>query len=349
MRSSLDVLHRDTASAVARHLADPADVLRHEPMARTRIAGIETIDVQKVAEYRDQLANYQADAADLERGLTERGVGFLAIIPTATWSKIALESDLYRFTPSPDGTVPASPMILDEAGAYALKEIGNRSLAGLLAGGTGAGALALMATASVLPILGALGVTAAALVAGGFLGGKLAQAFYFTDDAINPTAVAKYETKYVEQAFKEAPSTLFRKLWPVDGVPQKGAINLKVSLPPAPLDAQQNLMAASAAGYKLTLYTVDEAIAFDQNPADTFLEVRQKHWTELDAAWQMAQEAARAKRAEMLANMKRSISNALQDPIVVVQHESATAIIVQYGEFPVEQAVVERVLSGKLL
>lgn len=349
MRSSLLELNREAALAVERHQKDPAGILRHDPRFRTRIAGIDTVNPTALDEYRARLDAYNEDAQALREGLERHGVTFLAVLPTNAWNDIAVDSDLYRFNPTDEGHVPASTSIFEDIGVRALNQLGQRSLLGMGIGGLVSGAAALFLSVSVLPFTSALAVSAAALVMGGYAVGKVTQGLYFKGSSPNPTAIAGIETRLIRQAFEKSGSELFRQIWPIEGVPEKGAINLKVSLPPAPADAQANLQAAHAAGYRLTLFAVDEAISFDEDPADAFLAHRSSHWADLSAEWKRKQEEERAERVARREALRNSLAAMTDwsDPIVVVQLESATAIIVQYGDFPVEQRVIERVLANR--
>lgn len=344
--SGLLLLQSAAAEAVERHRTHPANYVRQDRGSVVRIAGIETLDPRAISDYETRLDLYGEDADALRVGLGQRGVTFLAILPKVAWQNIAQESNLYRFNPDPDGAVPVSTAILDTVGERSMEMLGRRSLATLVAGAGVSGIAGFLLGTTMLSAGFALIPGTLALIAGGYVAGKIAQARYCKDELPNPDALARLETELIRKAFAGPADTFFRQLWPKEGVTDP-KLTLRVRLPPAPFDAQANLATAYAAGYQLTLYAVDEAVSFELDPAEAFIAHRSKRWKEASKAWQkkLAEERAEreARRAEAQA---RAAARRLNDPIVVVEHESAVAIIVQYGDYPIEQAVVERVLAS---
>ena len=348
--SSLAVLNSVAANAVALQVQDPARFVARDSSLRTRVAGIDVVDQQKLDERVLRLENYQADAAMLRKRLDAAKVTYLAVLPKTAWSHLATESNLFRFKPDVDGGVPVESSLLDRVGVSALRTLGMRCLLALAAGASAGIALALAATMTFqLALWAGIVLTLLCGVIGAYGAGRAVRVRYYAGDAPDPAAIMRLEKAQIRKALSVPRSTLLRMLWPQDFVPGPSSVRLGISLPPAPADAQANLMRASKAKLPLTLYAVDEAIQFDEEPATAFFRAREPHWhstKKAHAAAIAAAELERRHRAEMNA---RYWDNLLHDPIVTVDLESATAIIVQYGDFPIEREVIERVFDSERL
>ena len=106
-------------------------------------------------------------------------------------------------------------------------------------------------------------------------------------------------------------------------ISQRSVLTATVVLPLPPADVAQTLARAATTGYTLHVAAVPEAISFKE----TMAELR-------------ARETARRKAEEA-----RRLA-AQRDPIIYVEEGSAAAIIAQFGDFPIEQKVVDAVIAS---
>jgi hypothetical protein len=118
------------------------------------------------------------------------------------------------------------------------------------------------------------------------------------------------------------PAEFLHRLFP-DGTSLPATVNYSATLvmPVPPPEVAEVLLKAK--GLDLKVATVAEAIAFKETPSELYRRVRS------------AEEA----RARWLRD----------DPIVYFEVGTATAIIAQFGDFPIEQEVVARVLAAENL
>jgi len=348
--TSLTELNTVAANAVALQVQNPARFVARDSSLRTRVAGIDVVDQQKLNERVLRLENYQADAAMLRERLDAAGVTYLALLPKTAWSHLATESNLFRFTPDADGSVPVESSLLDRVGVSALRTIGITCLLWLSAGALSGIALAVAGTLLLQQSLW-IGISLSVLfgLLGAYGAGRAIRARYYVGNDPDPAAIMRLEKAKIRKALLMPRGALLRTFWPQDFVPSGDAVRLKISLPPAPVDAQANLVRASQAGLPLTLYAVEEAIQFDEDPASAFFKAREPHWNATKKAHAAAIAAAELERKRRAEANARYWDNLLHDPIVTVDLESATAIIVQYGDFPIEREVIERVFDSERL
>jgi len=348
--SSLAYLDRAAADAVERQSADPGAFIKDDPRARKRIKGIEVIDAGAIDQRRVQLDLYRDDSADLRKRLDEHGVAVLAMLPKTAWDAIARDAGLFRFSPKDDGSVPANAALLDQVGANALRTLGNRALIGL---GIGAAA-AFIAAFALLSMIGAplalnLGVSAALAALGAYGTGTVIARRTFLKGVPHPDALMRLEQSLIRKAFAAPRQELFRELWPQDPKPGTTTVDLRIGMPPAPAEAQANLVRAEQAGFDLTLYAVDEAVTFLDDPVEAFIQARAPHWRKARAAYDRVVQSERHRRRAERERRRAELRAWLADPIVTIDHGSVTAIVVQYGGFPLEEAAIDRVLNSDRL
>lgn len=330
--------------AVEAQLQNPAPFVSIEGASRTRISGIDVLTDDPIANRRTRLKQYQDDANTLRNRLENAGVSHLAVLPTTAWNRIADNAELFRFQPKEDGSVIASMAPLEEATKRAtlsvawppLSFIGLGVLVGyalMFAGISYLADFSLMLTAA-LSLMG--------IPVGGFIGGTIAQHFFYDDrNRLNPALIARAERRFLKSALSVSKKDLLRLLFPKGEVNTTG-VPIRIGLPPAPSEVQENLRAAKAAGFKLTLDTVADAIQLEQSPLSAYVEHRSVHWEREQVAFRESQQ----ERADRKKYERAIMWDKLLDPIVTTSHGSATAIIVQYGEFPIEQAIIDRVLNS---
>ena len=126
---------------------------------------------------------------------------------------------------------------------------------------------------------------------------------------------------YIEQ-----PKTTSWKHSPYGGYDHDAWLGAHVVLPEAPVDVAATLIRAAGAGFALQTAAVADAIRF----RETLGQLR---------AGERALAADEARRAEALR----------ADPIIYTEADGATAIVAQFGDFPIEQAVVDTVVASDKL
>jgi hypothetical protein len=304
----------------------------------TFIAGIAVVDKRHADSELDTFINkmkkYQKDAAALEKKLTQAGVTYLAIMPTTMWNGMCDDAGLYRFSPDAEGRVGADDSVLLALEESAVNTLGMRPLRALTIGGLIGGASgAAIAVATSLSIGLIVAAAAATALVGSYIFGAIVEGRNFERSRPRPDKLAKIEAGLLAKQLSSHETTL-AALWPnrTDG----DRFKVKISVPPAPGDVQENLSRAAAAELQLSLAVVGEAISFDENPTSLLLARRGQRYQELAA------EIQSIKDAEEAARRQKAWEN---DPIVTTSLGLATAAIVQYGDFPIEQAVVERALE----
>lgn len=123
---------------------------------------------------------------------------------------------------------------------------------------------------------------------------------------------------------------LLRKMFP-DGVSLSSSTHrATIILPDPPADVAETLVKAQS--LKLTTAAVPEAIRFVEKPSDLV-----KANAHPKDAWAQAQGYE-----DYQDWLKR-------DPIVFTEHGTATAVIAQFGDFPIEKQVVDAAVSVKTL
>lgn len=348
MKSNLAYVHTVAEAAVEAQLKDPRPYAVIDGVPRTRISGIDVLTNDPVAERRGRLSAYKDDAQTLRQKLADADVAFLAILPTTAWNRIADEANLYRFTPDENGVVRGSKDPLTHAIKRAQASVEWQPLAMLLSG-SALCALGAVLSSTFLHHDGLLYTSLYALlgvVLGGWIGGSVGNALYRENDEPHPVRITEAEHDYIQNAFKGKSKDEQLKLLFPNREETPNGIPIAIGLPPAPSDAQENLRRAERAGLKLTLDTVADAIMFEEEPASAYVNYRAPHWKKEREAYQSRESARRADRERA---RQAFFANLQPDPIVTTSYGSATAVIVQYGEFPVEQKLVHEVLNSSYL
>ena len=117
-----------------------------------------------------------------------------------------------------------------------------------------------------------------------------------------------------------------------NGVSENGNLRARIILPEPPAEVVATLL--NAKGLKLKVAAVAEAIAFSEAPEKILGRERDDRLFE-----QWERDRLEKMREERL----------LKDPIVYHEHGSAVAVIAQFGDFPVEQRVVDEVVNSEYL
>lgn len=344
MTHQLAYLDQAVARAIETQRQDPKQFVDTGKAKKIRVAGIEVFEEEPAEARALRLESFVADAHDLRTRLLEASVTHIAILPTTAWDAIAEEAGLFRFCPDQGGAVQASSAVVNDVAVQAETSIALRPL---VAFGVGAlacavGSLAL-ATALGMPLLATAVTTLLATISGGYVTGRLVEARYFEEGEAIPAELAETERTLLGKLMARPREELLKTLWP-DREAVKDGIRLVIGLPPAPLEAQKNLLRAQEAKLPLALDVVGEAIELPANLITQLVDARAEHWRKQQVVFEARMKAAAVRREQ-----ERAERAARRDPIVTTTLGSATAIIVQYGDFPLERVVVERVVNSSRL
>lgn len=352
MRTSLAYIGTAAEAALDRESGDPtvpAAAKSRAKAARLKVIGGLAVDdvaagdkeLEQGRQSRlDRIERYQWDRARLEESLERVELTPLAILPTAAWNRICFEADLYRFAPNSEGKVaasneklwqlyvervPASERLVRWSNYCTISAwvliVGTFVGAGLLRGSWGAfwgyGLL------SIIPII----VLACIVHAVG-----------------KKRMFAKVTRDYLARqlAFEKSPATeQCRALFPDKTSPKDSKMTIAITLPKPPEDVAAILLKARR--LDLQVAVTPEAIGFTKSFHQMFLdeEARKRKEQALIA------EEARRRFLEQQEEARRAAI--LADPIVYHEHGTAVAILAQFGDFPIEQSVVDMVMNSEQL
>lgn len=332
--SNLALLDRAVQGAVAHELGDGdhnSAVLAElgiEPRRTRTVAGLTVIsnaarDAEvspQAATMTDKLLRYRADRELVLGKLKRVGVEPIAVLPLTAWERICNSTGLFRFVPDGDKVRISAARLIKQAETDAMVEaskkqaIINRKWAGMWALG------AIITGVLALTLSGGWWVaTAISVVATiGNLGSS--------EPNWRPRDI---EARLINErvAELEKNGTLLKELWPDLIEPAKGP-SIRIALPTPPAEVQERLIAAERARLPLNIAVVGDAIAFKESVAGVLINERKSHWDEVE---RQRQEALRL------------------DPIAYVIEGTAVAIIDQYGDFPIEKAVMNEVINSEHL
>ncbi len=336
-KGNLALLDRAVQGAVGLELGDGEHdhtalaELGVSPQRRRSIAGLEVVsntardaEVDPISgERMDKLLRYRTDRSLVMQKLERVGVKPLAVLPLTAWEFICNESGLFRFLPEGDrvrlGTDGGNIVELawdrarDEARAK-MKE--------------------------PYPMQGILQFLSAMVAIGSFFAGYYFESWWLVggmlvtgsvmfsfcapdtmpDDAILKPAAARHMRALIQEWSEDG--SLAKHLWPDFHEMAKG-VQVRILLPDPPQEVQEILVAAERARLPMHIAVVGDAIAFKENPADALLKAHEQ--------WKAEQRKLQ------------------QDPIAYVIEGTAVAIVSQFGDFPVERAVVSRVINSEHL
>ncbi|MGH7175349.1 MAG: hypothetical protein ACREGR_03255 [Minisyncoccia bacterium] len=346
---SLRRIEGQAAARIASAIATPNPPKGHQPVIKV-VAGIDVIDREAhesaIATFVGELKAYQQDADKLRTMLSDAGVSHLAVLPSTAWNGMCEEAGLYRFSPDAAGRVVASNSVLNSIEMQATRKLGTRPLVALAGGAVLCAGAAFYLTQNMAWEWTATSVVFAAVV-GGFVSGRFVEACFFTKKLPDPESLAIAEAGLLRKSFGTQALAL-ATLWPKRAEPTAG-FRLKIRVPPAPADAQENLAKAHKAGLELSLAVVGEAISFDEDPIGLLLKQRGDRYEQIAADIAKRRAADQAERERKRRERAAAWEAFMSDPIVTTSLGRATAVIVQYGDFPIEQSVVDRVLEERLV
>lgn len=352
MKSSLAYVGAAAEAALSREVESPtvpAEARVRAGKARLKIVAGLTVDDAAAAEReidaglqkrKQQIEEYTTDRARLERRLEDLDLVPLAILPTRAWRRICFEANLYRLQPTEDGRVAASSSMLNET--YRQRYLSSESSVACSNWGT---------------LLGAVSIIASSVGFGLFLNSW--EAFWLCGAAsIIPSCILGWATGAIaekvlenriaqdsllrQRAFENLPvSKQCEHLFPGKISPRDSKMMIGIKLPEPPIDVAEILLKARRLDLKVAV--TSEAICFTESFHQMFLDEDARVRKEKA---RLAEEAQRRFQAQVEERRRAAI---LADPIVYYEHGAAVAILAQFGDFPIEQAVVDMVMNSEQL
>lgn len=328
----------------------------HQPTIRALpqifVAGIEVDDPRaresKLAERRKAHATYRQDVGVLKERLGD--IPYLAIVPDKAWQAIVAETGLIRLAPDKNGAVRISeePLqnIEEKASARAVQFPLTVRIFGLVA------TIAAVVLVFAVEGLGAWVTGLLTLAVGSLLTyvlGSLAHLSVISETKsrgafVKPAVLASIEKGILNSMFSVPFSRVSKLLWP-NGVEPRSRLTLRIKLPPAPAEEKAILERVALKGLPTELAVVPEAITLVDDPVSVYIGDREHRYVEVaDRIRSGILADAKARREAW----ERAIA-AWRDPIVTTTHGTAVAVLVQYGEYPIEKEVVDRVINSDQL
>lgn len=331
MNSSLELLDRSVSTAVAQELGEPVDDAKFTTTTsrrHRRVAGLvvvsnaardAAVDPEAEKLFRN-LSEFRTNSQILLSKLSRVGVKPVAILPLSAWEQLCDRTGLFRFQPDKNGSVRISTKPLEDARS----EIGKVKMK------SPSPAFAWFVPPLVISL--AIWLYRSGLDAGAafFLIGVIVNALVTIvtavtldnrRDRMRAALLAPHLHSKTDQAVRDG--SIRDLLWPNYREPdtKQSKATIRIALPEPPTNVQQTLIATERGGITLRVAVVGDAITLLENPVDALMA---HHEREIEEKRQQAE----------------------RDPIVYATEGNAVAIIAQYGDFPIEQKVIEEVVSS---
>lgn len=331
-RTSLAAVEDTFAAAINREdraPVIPAAVIKAADQARMAVIG--GFSVRDDAEHEkllDQarserwaaLGKYREDRATAIVELGKAGVVPLAVVPAMAWRRLLRESGLYRLTPSGGKTCISMefgrPMYSD-----ATRRMNWAGLAQILIVATVAISLAMVAVMFYDWHMVTYGAAGIAVVVGIIC----AVYFFWNGETEGWAWMHRQFMRPATQRFAALPwKEQLQSFFP-DGKSTERGRMVGIILPDPPPEVAATLLKLK--DRQLNVSVVPDAFAFDATPEQLI--------------WQERHERVAAERERLRALR--------EDPIIDVEFGSAVAIVAQFGDFPIEQQTLERVVNSEHL
>ena len=344
LKTNLAYIDSSAQDAVVCQIAKPVLSEEHvaaaDAIATSVLAGItvrdETAHEQAISisidERRKQLNRFRRERALAAKDLLKQGITPLAIIPNKAWEHICSRSGLIRLSPDEDGNVHMSSKILMDFRARAALIVGAAEPI------VGIGAFFIALILSIwLAVEQASGwgsriglVVIAVIVAG--ITSWVMHSLLIGDNK----RTLSYRKKLVQlqlwrfglQPWEARLQALFPNGRSTSSDTEDNSVAIRLILPRPPADIAAILLKARDLDLKVA--AVSEAIMFAESPEHAFLRVHEG--------------LAETDREEL-----RRYEEMMRCPIIYIERGSAVAIIAQFGDFPIEQKVVDEVVSSEFL
>ncbi len=332
MRTNLAYIDTAALAAVDREAVQPSTVLVDRQAAQARhkvIAGVAVVDesaaeaarASAIAERKNAVSVFRKDRAQAEESLKSLGLTPMAIVPFNAWKRICTEADLFRLRPD-----LKSQIGIRVDGGFMLTRLLMRHLGWIMWWSVSSipiFAAYWYADSHIAPSYGhsdrVAGVTLVAcvlIVVAHFVMSCLYDGKpydYVRRHIVSTVAWMRFGSRFSTEALKV--------LLPNGTSPSLPDRWVHLVLPVAPAEVQN--IVSKARGMDLRVAAAPEAIDFRETPSQIFSRI----------------EAENAERRRLLR----------ADPIIYTVVGSAAVILAQYGEFPVEQMIVDRVMNSEHL
>ena len=336
--SRTNLAYIDTAAdaALKREMEDPsisAAVRERASGAKLKVvAGFPVDDEaapQQVLEHaqlqrKAVVERYFRHRAEVADKLEELGIKPLGILPKAAWQRICTESGLIRLNPDAQGDIAVSSGVL--------KDLDEKSFD------------VMRRTRRVLYVLAGI-----CCLAGGL------RDFFFLGEPLRHCIVASIVVFVLLQCF----IALF---WMVDFIPRWAIVRWHVrNFDNKPWKEVIKEFFPECVSYEINHLDCVARLMLPQPPADVlgvllkakFLELKVAAVAEAISFLESPSEILRKGHDRIIKDRmerrRQAIRDFLNDPIVYHEHGSAVAIISQFGDFPIEQQIVDRVVNSEHL
>jgi hypothetical protein len=260
----------------------------------------------------EAMKKYALTRATFVADLAKSEIPVLATLPVAAWNTICANTGLVQLGPSRTGQIGLD---VSDASSKLEKAASTKALILILCICTLASYVGVFLLKSSEPldwaqwlILGFMGGLPGVLAAG-----------MLTGMGVTDTL----ETFLFKRSVKQLGDRGLMKLVSFSGIGHR--TQLKLPIPPA--DVCDSLLKADKYGLPVKIAAMPEAISF--NPPLTEIVIADSE----------------KRRAEAAAEQARIRAEWLADPIAYVERDGIVAIIAQFGEFPVEQALIDRLMA----
>lgn len=271
-----------------------------------------------INKHLESMKAYALNRASLIAELSKKGIPVLATLPTDLWDKICTASDLIRFTPDAHGRVSIEELHGTTEELFRKSETTTLiTVATTMALLFGAVAMYLFTPTRPLQWMAMSGIWVAASAMSTLL-----------ITAIFGTTLAKKMFRAKLTWTGEAGLSKLFKFTGANGYNNQ----IGISLPTPPADVAQTLLTASSAGYQLKVAAVREAVTYIPSLQDTMVNTNHRRLRELE-------EEARIRAIE---EARR------RDPIVYIESHGVIAVIAQFGDFPVEKALIDKLVAEEV-
>lgn len=264
--------------------------------------------------WANERASYKNSAREVRERLAAHGITPLAVLPTTWWREMVSTKGLFDLQPDPAGRVRVG---VEEEAKLADRARYGVMMISLIAGGLTAASAMFMPTFAhpVLYVPYFFAMAFAVFVMFGILHSER------EGNLVNQFMSWSCASLYV--LFSGGREKAMHRLLRASGNDRR-ATNVSIRLPEPPQDVAETLLKATRTGYTLNVAAEPGAVGFAKSPASIIAERMRKESSE--------REAERARLRAL-------------DPIIYVEHGSATAIIAQFGEFPMEKELIETIVA----
>lgn len=335
MKSNFAQLEEAVDAAIAYELGEIAEdeaasagiaPERHRQVAGLRVvsnaARDKAVDAAAATRFRN-LNLFRADAKILTDKLARAGITPLVTLPYAAWDRLCKQSKLFRLTPDQHGVVRISLKEKEMAKVRAAKEEleSAKPVWALLA----VPVVALLSFASTFMGVHPGAALVIFILASFILCGVTASMLSYARDEERVALEKKMLRRDIGYAMES--KSICKRLWPEYVQPslEQSRVGVRVSLPTPPAEVQKILVDAERLGIPLYTAMDEGAIHILENPADALLNETKTPIPD------------------------RPIWDALFDPIVYAVDGNAVAVVAQFGEFRIEQDIINEVVNSVYL